>query len=163
LRVVLLLGSLPWSEEPRRIESVGISSTPMITTAASASSFGRFSTTFDQRAHTPVGSPVTGPDSRSVRRPLREITRMAMAGKPSSAGSRVSEASTTTATAIAAPTPEPDRKLICVVSMPSSAMQTVVPAKTTARPEVSRAWTTAFSWLRPARTPLRNRVTMNSA
>jgi hypothetical protein len=91
------------------------------------------------------------------------MTRLAMNRKPSSAGSRVMAASTTVATAIEAPMPEPDRKLIPVTSMPSSAMHTVVPAKMTARPEVSNARTTASSWLRPDFTPVRNRVTMNSA
>ena len=42
-------------------------------------------------------------------------------------------------------------------------MTTVSPAKNTARPAVLTALTAASSMLRPARTPLRWRVTMNRA
>ncbi len=69
--------------------------------------------------------------------------------KPSTAGSRVTAASTVHATTAAEPMPRPlmnDRRM---ASMPTRAMITVRPAKSTARPEVSMAVTTASSGSRP--------------
>ena len=43
------------------MDMAGMISTAMMITASKASTVGRFSTTPAQRAHTPVGSPVTGP------------------------------------------------------------------------------------------------------
>lgn len=57
-------------------------------------------------------------------------------------------------------TPSRNRRL--VTSMPS-AMHTVPPAKSTARPEVLSAVTAASSGSSPRRMPRRCRVTMNSA
>ncbi len=56
----------------------------------------------------------------------------------------------------------PDRVLTPTVRMPSRAMHTVNPAKSTARPAVAAAPVTAASTLRPRRSPLRARVRMNS-
>ena len=70
--------------------------------------------------------------------------------KPSSAGSRVTAASTVTATTDAAPMPSPLMKASPIASMPSRAMMTVSPANTTARPAVSIAVTTAVSGSWPA-------------
>ena len=47
--------------------------------------------------------------------------------------------------------------------MPSSAMQTVMPANRTARPEVSSALTAASSGVAPRMISWRYRVTMKSA
>ena len=47
--------------------------------------------------------------------------------------------------------------------MPSSAMQTMIPAKRTARPEVLTALTIESSVSRPATRPWRCRVTMKRA
>ena len=47
--------------------------------------------------------------------------------------------------------------------MPSSAITTVAPANSTARPEVSMAFRTASSTSSPSRSPARNRVTMKRA
>ena len=63
----------------------------------------------------------------------------------------------------AAATAIPLRKLMPSANMPSRAMITVHPAKTTARPAVSIAATIALSTSAPARTFSRKRVTMNSA
>ncbi len=82
---------------------------------------------------------------------------------PSIAGSRVPAAMTLIRTITAAAMPTPLRNDRPSTSMPSMATQTVAPAKMTARPEVLRARTADSSGLRPALSPLRCRVTMNSA
>ena len=79
------------------------------------------------------------------------------------AGSSVSEVAIVNSTAMLDAMPTPLRMLTPRASMPSSAMQTTEPAKNTARPEVLTAVTTAVSTSRPARSPWRKRVTMNSA
>ena len=83
--------------------------------------------------------------------------------KESSAGSRVTEAATVRTTvrdaAIATPLRKPSRSM----SMPSRAIQTVAPAKTTARPVVATAFRAASSTESPRFRPRRCRVTMNSA
>lgn len=66
--------------------------------------------------------------------------------KPNRAGSNVTEATMVTATTLAAPTARPVTKLMFITSMPSSEMTTVVPANTTARPDVSMA-TTVARWV----------------
>jgi hypothetical protein len=68
-----------------------------------------------------------------------------------------------TATTVAAPMARPFTKLSPMISMPSSEMTTVVPAKVTARPAVSMANDVANSLLWPLFRFSRNRVTMNSA
>ena len=60
----------------------------------------------------------------------------------------------------AMPTPSPP---MFMAKRPSTEMTTVVPAKRTARPEVSTARTTAPSGSSPSWRPCRYRVTMNSA
>lgn len=57
----------------------------------------------------------------------------------------------------------PSRKRMFITSIPASAMHTVPPANSTARPEVLRAVTAASSGFIPRRMPFRCRVTMNSA
>ena len=59
--------------------------------------------------------------------------------KPSTAGSSVTAAATVTATTAAAPMPKPLMKERPMANMPSSAMITVRPANSTARPDVSIA------------------------
>lgn len=86
-----------------------------------------------------------------------------MPSAPSSAGSSVTAAATVMTTVSAEATATPLRKVSRSVNMPSSAMHTVPPAKSTARPEVFSAVTAASSGLLPRRMPLRWRVTMNSA
>jgi hypothetical protein len=58
-------------------------------------------------------------------------------------------------------TPSRNRRL--VTSIPASAMHTVPPANSTARPEVLSAATAASSGSLPPRMPFRCRVTMNRA
>ena len=58
---------------------------------------------------------------------------------PSSAGSKVTAASTVKTTVSAEATARPFRKLTPRTRMPSSATHTVLPANRTARPEVSMA------------------------
>ncbi len=75
--------------------------------------------------------------------------------KPSSAGSRVSDASTVVATANEEATATPYRKDSPRANRPSRAMHTVIPAKSTARPEVSIAVTVASSGDLPSSRPCR--------
>ena len=89
----------------------------------------------------------------SARRSLRRNTRVP--NNPSMAGSSVSEAMTVNATAIEVPTATPYRKLTPSANMPSIAMQTIIPANNTARPDVSRDSTTASSPPRPRSSPWR--------
>ncbi len=83
--------------------------------------------------------------------------------KPSSAGSRVSEASMVSKTVTVAAAAAPYRNEIPTANCPSSAIATVRSAKSTVRPVVLTAFTVASSMLRPASTALRWRVTMNRA
>ena len=66
-------------------------------------------------------------------------------------------------TPIAVPSDTPYRKLTPSVHSPSSAMHTVVPANSTARPEVFTATTIDSSTGMPRSRLRRCRVTMNSA
>ncbi len=79
------------------------------------------------------------------------------------AGSSVTEAATVRTTVSEEAIATPPRKFSRSTSMPSRAMQTVAPAKTTARPVVATACSAASSTLRPRLRPLRWRVTMNRA
>ena len=86
-----------------------------------------------------------------------------MPKKPSIAGSSVIAEATEKTTVIAAPMPRPFRKLTRSTSRPSSATQTVAPANSTARPEVSSARTAESSTVMPVFSPPRCLVTMKSA
>ena len=79
------------------------------------------------------------------------------------AGSRVSDATMVSPTTSATVTATPYRELTWRANSPSSATHTVSPASSTARPEVLRAVTAASSGACPASSPLRCRLTMNSA
>ncbi len=81
----------------------------------------------------------------------------------SRAGSSVTEAATVRITVSEAAIATPLRKLSRRISMPSRAMHTVAPAKTTARPVVATASAAASATDRPRFSPRRCRVTMNSA
>ena len=83
--------------------------------------------------------------------------------KPSRAGSKVREESIVSVTVMAAVTATPYRNVTPSANWPSSAMQTIRPANSTARPAVLTALAAASSTLRPPRSPVRCRVTMNSA
>ena len=65
------------------------------------------------------------------------------------------------ATARAAATDTPSRKLTPSANWPSRAMQTVLPASSTVRPEVRTARATASASGIPARTAVRCRPMMN--
>ena len=159
-QVVVEEGSLPWSEVPSRKLSTGMAKMTMTAAATVASTAGERSTVPDQRAHRPLGpGAVTWPASRRCCRRLS--TRIPKT--PSSAGSKVTAAATVNATVSAQATARPFRKVIPSTKMPSSAMHTVPPANSTARPEVSIAATAASSAVSPDCRPRRCRVTMNSA
>jgi uncharacterized membrane protein YdfJ with MMPL/SSD domain len=64
---------------------------------------------------------------------------------------------------IAAAIASPERKAICGTNIPASAMTTVIPANTTARPDVVVAPMTESVTERPALSPSRCRFTMKSA
>ncbi len=68
LRVVVEAGSLPWSEEPRRSERVGMDSASITSRAAPASSFGRRSTVPAHLLQTPPEPVASAPSSFSLRR-----------------------------------------------------------------------------------------------
>lgn len=91
------------------------------------------------------------------------LLRARMPMNDSSAGSSVTEAATVRTTVRQAAIATPLRKLSCRMSMPSRAIQTVAPAKTTARPVVRTASRAASATGSPRRSPLRCLVTMNSA
>ena len=114
-----------------------------------------------QRAHSGDSSSVVSSPARTARRSRRRGTRPPTA--PNSAGSSVSAAITVNATTTAAATATPYRKLTPSANIPSIAITTIIPANSTARPEVSIASTTASSRLTPRRVACRKRVTMNSA
>ena len=121
---------------------------PTITAAAvTAKTAGLRSTVPDQRAHSPAGTGGGSPGGRSARRCRRLSTRIP--NTPSSAGSRVTAASTVNTTVSAEAIARPFRKLTPRTRMPSSAMHTVLPANRTARPEVSMALTAASSGVSP--------------
>ena len=88
---------------------------------------------------------------------------MARPANPSMAGSRVVAASMTRTTAEMAPMASPRMKGSCSRKRPSSDRMTVVPAKTTARPDVASDTATAARGSRPSASPCRNRVTTNRA
>ena len=75
--------------------------------------------------------------------------------KDSRAGSRVTEAATVSTTVSEAATATPLRKFSRRISIPSSAMQTVAPAKTTARPVVATALVAASVTVSPRFSPRR--------
>jgi hypothetical protein len=83
--------------------------------------------------------------------------------KPSSAGRRVTEATTVTATVAAALTASPWTKVTPMRSMPRSEITTVAPAKTTERPAVSPAMSIDSRTVCPAWSCSRYRVTMSRA
>ncbi len=133
----------------------------MTTRATAPSALGWRSTNADQRAAKPVGSSGSGPCSARRRRSRRLSARVPM--KDSRAGSSVTEAATVRTTVRLAAMATPLRKLSRRISMPSRAMQTVAPAKTTARPVVATAFVAASVTDSPRFSPRRCRVTMNSA
>jgi hypothetical protein len=114
-----------------------------------------------QRAQEPVGSSLAGPSWAKFRRSLGRRTFRPK--KPSRAGSRVREAVMVSTTTRAADRATPYRKATWRANMPSRAMQTVMPATKTARPDVSSARATESSTLAPCSRLLRWRVTMNRA
>jgi hypothetical protein len=77
------------------------------------------------------------------------------------AGSNVWAASIGSSTAIDAAIAAAESTLTPTMSMPQRAMQTVIPANSTARPAVAEALTTASCVERPRRSPVRVRVRMN--
>ena len=80
-----------------------------------------------------------------------------------SEGRSVIDAIIITATAMAIPIANPLTNDKPIARRPSSAMITVEPAKSTARPDVSIASTTDSSMESPLWSPSRNRVTINKA
>ena len=88
---------------------------------------------------------------------------MARPEKPSMAGSSVIAAIMTSTTAEIAPMARPRMNGSCSRNRPSSDRMTVVPANTTARPDVASDTTTASRGSRPSANPWRYRVTTNRA
>ena len=80
---------------------------------------------------------------------------MARPEKPSMAGSRVVAANMTSTTAAMAPMARPRMKGSWRMNRPHKERITVVPAKTTDRPEVAREMATASRGSRPSAIPCR--------
>ena len=137
-RVVWLAGSLPASLEASRRPSAGAANASITAVAATAVSAGRRCTWRTQRSQKPGFAPAAS--ASALPRPARPIRGPA---KLSNAGSSVSDAVSTSTTPIAAATAAPLRMLTPSANIPSSAITTVAPANSTARPEVFIAASTA--------------------
>ena len=135
------------------MEKNGIAMITMIPAAAAANTAGRRCIHPVQRAHAGDSSELLRSPSRSAWRSRRRSTKRPK--KPSSAGNSVSAAMTVNATATAEAIAMPYRKLTPSANMPSIAMQTIIPANSTARPDVSNDSTTASSRERPRSRPCR--------
>ena len=139
-RVVWPAGSLPASLDARRSPSAGAANASMVAVATMAVSAGRRCTRCTHRSQK-AGLVPSAPGaawrlpSSPTRRPIRLRN----------AGSRVSDAASTTTTPIAAATAAPLSRLTPSANIPSRAITTVVPANRTARPEVLIAASTACS------------------
>ena len=153
----MLVGSVPASAEPSCIESTGIASTSSRPAEATAAGHGWRWMNRLQANQNPVPSgrarPSPGTRQRSTPRP----TRLSIAG------SSVREASIVSSTATDEASAGAYRNCTPSANMPSSAITTVAPANSTARPAVSMASSTASSTPSPIRNPARNRVTTKSA
>ncbi len=163
MRVVVFDGSEPASEEPRRIERNGIAIRTSTSAAAVAIRAGRACTTARPNGPSPATHrcSVSSPAASARRSAPAEDSRPEESRAAQAA--RVSAASTVKRTATLAATATPYRKLTPSANIPSSAMQTVIPANITARPEVSSESTIASSTDLPRCRPCRKRVTMKSA
>ena len=159
--MVVLGGFEPWSELPRCNEKKGMDINTMTTSAASERIRGRRATKSAHRCQLVATTTGSGPWAWSARLSLR--LRAWCFWKPSRAGRSVRDAniviSTVSEEAMATPLRNESRR----TSMPSSAIHTVMPAKSTARPEVLTAVIIESSTLIPRFRPWRLRVTMKSA
>lgn len=150
-RVVVLGGSLPASVKASRIEKKGRISTIRQTSEARAATIGRRCTVRLHRYQNPrsEGSAAfwsrPGTCSLSTARPA----------KPSMAGRSVTAASMTSTTAAMAPTASPRMKGSWRMNRPSRERITVVPAKTTDRPDVARETAVDCRGVRPSASPWR--------
>ena len=153
---MLPAGSLPASALPSRMLATGMASAASAANPSTAIRAGRRCTNRAQRVQAP------GPLLTERRRPIRHRFTLCPA-KPSSAGSRVTAASTATATASDDPRANPLRNDRPMSNMPSSEMTTVHPANTTARPAVLIASTTAACGSPRRASASRYRVTMSKA
>ncbi len=149
-RLVAVFALLPASGNPNRMPVSGAVMTSSSTTEASAASFGRRCTPRAQRAArewsgSAGARPRPGTRRRSIRRPA----------KPSSAGSSVTLAASTTSTARLAKSATPYRYGRRMRNSPSIEMMTVEPAMTAERPAVLIASTVASSGDRPSASAVR--------
>ena len=155
--MVVLAGSVPASALPSSIEKTGIARTMSTAAEMIAAGQGRRWIKRLHAAQNPVPGglvlPSPGMRKRSTRRPILL----------SIAGSSVSDASIVSRTASEDATAGPYRNETPRANIPSSAITTVAPANSTARPEVSIALRTASRTSSPSRSPARKRVTMNRA
>jgi len=93
----------------------------------------------------------------------RVVTSIRCLTIANSEGNKVIDAIIMSNTPMTAPIARPRANARPMRKSPRSEMITVMPAKMTARPEVSTASTTASSTLRPFSRPSRYRVTINNA
>ena len=158
-RVVSDVGSLLASVKANRMEKSGTARTTNTVRATIPDVHGRRWIMRLQRYQKLSGVGVA-PVCRSLGRCKRSMARPA---KPSMAGSNVKAAAITSTTAAIVPTASPWRNGSCRRKRPSKEMTTVVPANSTARPDVASAVATAWRGSRPSNSPCRYRVTMNRA
>ena len=146
-----MAGSLPASVKAWRIENMGRARQTSTSTAARPKTSGWRWTVRLHRYQKPRSSGSAPLWSRRVMASLS----MARPEKPSMAGSRVVAASMTSTTAAMAPMARPRMKGSCRRKRPNSDRMTVVPANTTARPEVASETATASRGSRPSARPCR--------
>ena len=158
-RVVSLVGSLPASVKASRIENSGTANNSSTARAARPVVHGWRCTVRLQRYQNPL-SDGGAPETRTPGMRRRSIARPA---KPNMAGSKVSAAAITRTTAAMALTARPCMNGRLSRNSPHSEMTTVMPANSTARPDVPSETATASRGSRPSDRPCRYRVTMNSA
>jgi hypothetical protein len=142
---------------PRLSDSSGIDKGTKIASAASPASNGCLAMSAAHLAHRPVLICASVPGARTRSELIRGPTM------PSKAGSNVSAASTDTTTATAAMNPSVVTSGIPATASETSAIVTVPPAKKTAPPDVAVARATDSGKSSPSESPLKCRVTMNSA
>ena len=155
--MVVLGGSAPASADPSSIENAGIASTMSSAAERIAAGHGRRWMSRLHRYQKPLPSGLTRPKPGTRQRSIRRPILLSIAGRS------VSDAVMVSSTASDEATAGPYRNATPRANMPRSAITTVAPANSTARPEVSMALTTASSTSSPSRSPARKRVTMNSA
>ena len=152
-------GSFPASVKASRMLKSGMASRIRTSAAATPVTQARFWMKRLQRYQNPPGA--GGPPW--WRSPGTCSLSMALPEKPSKAGRRVSAARRTSNTATMQAVASPIMYACPMRKRPKREITTVLPAKSTDRPEVMMEAITASRGVRPSKRPCRYRVAMNSA